>query len=49
VFLNQAAREPGRFILADQTSGEKTFREIVTALLLIAPMIRELPGRYRRQ
>jgi acyl-CoA synthetase (AMP-forming)/AMP-acid ligase II/1-acyl-sn-glycerol-3-phosphate acyltransferase/acyl carrier protein len=45
-FLNQAAKGPGRLILADQPSGEKTYRELITGLLLIVPMLRELPGRY---
>jgi acyl-CoA synthetase (AMP-forming)/AMP-acid ligase II/1-acyl-sn-glycerol-3-phosphate acyltransferase/acyl carrier protein len=46
VFLAQAARHPGRVILADQTSGEVTFRRLVLGLMLMAPQIRELPGRY---
>jgi len=46
VFLNQAARGPGRVVLADQASGEKTFRDLITGLLLLVPVIRELPGRY---
>lgn len=46
VFLNQAARTPGRLVLADQSSGEKTYRELVTGILLLAPVIRQLPGDY---
>ena len=46
VFLNQAARGPARVVLADQPSGEKSYREIITGLLLLVPMIRELPGQY---
>ncbi len=46
VFLNQAARGPGRVVLADQASGEKTFRDLITGLLLLVPIIRELPGRH---
>ncbi len=46
VFLNAAATKPGRLVLADQPSGEKTYRELITGLLLIAPILRELPGRY---
>ena len=46
VFLNQAARGPARVVLADQASGEKTFRDLITGLLLLVPIIRALPGRY---
>jgi long-chain-fatty-acid--[acyl-carrier-protein] ligase len=46
VFLNQAARGPGRLILADQTSGEVTFRRLILGLLLMVPTLRDLPGRY---
>jgi long-chain-fatty-acid--[acyl-carrier-protein] ligase len=46
VFLDQAARHPGHAILADQTSGEVTFRRLVLALMLMVPSIRQLPGRY---
>jgi acyl-CoA synthetase (AMP-forming)/AMP-acid ligase II/1-acyl-sn-glycerol-3-phosphate acyltransferase/acyl carrier protein len=45
-FLAQAARRPGQVILADQVSGEVTYRRLVLGLLLMAPTIRELPGRY---
>jgi long-chain-fatty-acid--[acyl-carrier-protein] ligase len=46
VFLAQAARHPGHAILADQTSGEVTFRRLVLGLMLMVPAIRQLPGRY---
>jgi long-chain-fatty-acid--[acyl-carrier-protein] ligase len=46
VFLDQASRRPGQVILADQTSGEVTFRRLVLALMLMVPSIRQLPGRY---
>ncbi len=46
VFLAQASRRPGRIILADQVSGEVTFRRLVLGLLLMVPQIRALPGRY---
>jgi acyl-CoA synthetase (AMP-forming)/AMP-acid ligase II/1-acyl-sn-glycerol-3-phosphate acyltransferase len=46
VFLNQAARAPGRLILADQTSGEVSYRRLILGLLLMAPELRALPGRY---
>ncbi len=46
VFLNQAAKDPSRLVLADAPSGEKTYRELITGLLLLAPVIARLPGRY---
>jgi long-chain-fatty-acid--[acyl-carrier-protein] ligase len=46
VFLNEAARGPSRLLLADQSSGEKTYRDLITGLLLLAPIVRGLPGRY---
>jgi acyl-CoA synthetase (AMP-forming)/AMP-acid ligase II/1-acyl-sn-glycerol-3-phosphate acyltransferase/acyl carrier protein len=46
VFLEQASRHPGYAILADQTSGEVTFRRLVLGLMLMVPTIRQLPGRY---
>lgn len=46
VFLAQAARRPGQVLLADQTSGEVTYRRLVLGVMLLAPAIRRLPGRY---
>ncbi len=45
-FLYQAVRRPGRVLLADQTSGEVTFRRLVLGVMLLSPSIREMPGRY---
>ena len=46
VFLNLAAKHPGRIAAADQSSGEKTYRELVMGLLIMAPILRDLPGSY---
>lgn len=46
VFLAQAAAGPGRVIVADQTSGVKTYRDLVTSLLVLKPIIASLPGTY---
>ncbi|HEY3381712.1 MAG TPA: AMP-binding protein [Vicinamibacterales bacterium] len=46
VFLNQAARGPGQLILADQTSGETTYRKLVIGLLVLVPALRDLQGQY---
>lgn len=46
VFLAQAARGPGRIVLADQIGGVKTYRDVVTGILALAPEIRKFPGEY---
>jgi acyl-CoA synthetase (AMP-forming)/AMP-acid ligase II/1-acyl-sn-glycerol-3-phosphate acyltransferase/acyl carrier protein len=46
VFLNQAARDPGRLVLADPTSGEVSYRRLILGVLLMMPAIRALPGQY---
>ena len=45
-FLDRAGENPTQVLLADQASGEKTFRDLVTGLLLLVPLIRRMPGRY---
>ncbi|NOY82150.1 MAG: AMP-binding protein [Kiritimatiellaeota bacterium] len=45
-FLAQARRTPARPIIADQIRGVLTYRDIVTALLVLAPRIEAFPGRY---
>jgi long-chain-fatty-acid--[acyl-carrier-protein] ligase len=45
-FLEQASRHPDEPILADQTSGEVTFRRLVLGVMLLSPVIREMPGEY---
>jgi acyl-[acyl-carrier-protein]-phospholipid O-acyltransferase/long-chain-fatty-acid--[acyl-carrier-protein] ligase len=46
VFLRQAARHPGRVLLADQTSGEKTNRDLVVGIFVLKPLIDQLPGTH---
>ncbi|MFH1672419.1 MAG: AMP-binding protein [Pseudomonadota bacterium] len=46
VFLNQAKRNPGKVIIADQLSGEKTYRDIITAIMALKPLIEKLPGAH---
>jgi long-chain-fatty-acid--[acyl-carrier-protein] ligase len=46
VFLRQAARDPGRIAIADQTSGEKSYRDIITAMIALKPLIEEIPGEH---
>jgi long-chain-fatty-acid--[acyl-carrier-protein] ligase len=43
-FLKLAAKSPSRVIIADQTSGEKSFRDIITACLVLKPLIEKLDG-----
>jgi long-chain-fatty-acid--[acyl-carrier-protein] ligase len=44
IFLKQAARQPSRVIVADQTTGAKSYRDIITACLALRPLIRQLEG-----
>lgn len=44
VFLKQAAKVPSRIIIADQTSGAKSFRDVITACLVLKPLIEKLDG-----
>ena len=46
VFLRQAKKNPGKVIIADQSGGEKTYRDIITAILVLKPLIEALPGSY---
>ena len=44
VFIAQAGRGPDRVVLADQTGGVKTYRDIITGILALKPQIERLPG-----
>ena len=44
VFLAQARRGPGRAITADQRSGLRTCRDVVTGVLVLRDVIASLPG-----
>lgn len=46
VFLAQAALGPDRVVLADQVSGVKTYRDIMTGILALKPQIEQIPGNY---
>ncbi len=46
VFLRQASLGPDRVILADQTSGERTYRDLVLVMMLLKPLVEKLPGEY---
>ncbi len=45
VFLRQARRGPGRVVVADQLSGPKTYRDLITAILALRPAVESLPGQ----
>ncbi len=45
VFLRQARLDPGKVIIADQTSGEKRYRDIVAGIMALKPEIESLPGK----
>lgn len=43
-FLAAAARSPSRVVVADQLSGAKTYRELITAIFVMKPWIEAMPG-----
>jgi len=43
-FLTAAGRTPDRVIVADQTGGAKTYRELILGILALLPAVRALPG-----
>ena len=45
-FLIQASARPGQPVVADQTSGARTYRDLVTAILVLKPRLEQLPGQY---
>lgn len=45
-FLQTAAAQPGMPILADQSTGVKTYRDIITALLVLKPLLEQIPGKH---
>ena len=44
LFLAQVRKHPDQVIVADQVSGEKTYRQLLTAVLALLPIIDKLPG-----
>jgi len=46
IFLKQAAKSPGKAAIADQTSGVKSYRDIIVACLALQPVIEDLEGNY---
>ncbi len=45
LFLLQARKNPDQVILADQLSGEKTWRELIMAMYALLPEIEKIPGQ----
>ncbi len=45
LFLKQAAASPDKAILADRISGVKTYRDLVTAILVLKPFLEKLPEK----
>ncbi|MBN1961419.1 MAG: AMP-binding protein [Deltaproteobacteria bacterium] len=45
-FLKQAALDPNRLIIADQTSGTRSYRDLITAILVLRPHLAKLAGDY---
>jgi len=44
VFLKQAARDPGRAVIADQSSGVRTYRDIITSIYALKPVLERIEG-----
>lgn len=44
VFLQQARAGVGRAVVADQLAGVRTYRDLITAILVLKPVIERLPG-----
>jgi long-chain-fatty-acid--[acyl-carrier-protein] ligase len=45
LFLYQAAKNPDQFVFSDQIRGDKTWRQIITALYALMPEINKIPGK----
>ncbi len=45
LFLRQAAAAPDKVIISDQMNGEKTYRQVITAILALLPEIRKIHGK----
>jgi long-chain-fatty-acid--[acyl-carrier-protein] ligase len=45
-FLTTARNMPDQIVVADERLGTRTYRELVTAVLALAPSLRSLPGPY---
>ncbi len=46
IFLRQAANYPNASAIADQTSGVRSYRDIIIACLVLKPVIEKLEGDY---
>ena len=45
IFLAQARKYPDQVIVADQISGEKTYRQLVMGILALSPGLKKIPGK----
>ncbi|HHD63178.1 MAG TPA: hypothetical protein ENK96_02170 [Desulfobulbaceae bacterium] len=45
LFLQQAAKTPDQVVVSDQISGEKTYRQLIMAVLALLPTIRKIPEK----
>jgi len=46
IFLEMARRHPRQVVIADQQSGVRSYRDLVTALLLLRPVFARMPGPF---
>jgi len=45
-FLTQARKSPDKVIVADQITGPKTYRDLITAIMVLKDEIEQLPGDH---
>lgn len=46
LFLDQAKRHPDRIIMADRLAGKKTYRDVLTAVFVLKPILEKVPGEH---
>ena len=46
LFLAKAKRSPNQIILADQLGGERTYRQVLTAIMVLKPILEKVPGEH---
>ncbi len=46
IFLSNASQTPDRVLFADQTSGVKTYRDVIISIFVLRPYLEKLPGDY---
>jgi long-chain-fatty-acid--[acyl-carrier-protein] ligase len=45
-FMSAALRRPGAVVVADQNSGARRYRDLLTGLFVLVPELERIPGKY---